>query len=488
MKSEILERLFILALDNCNSAKVVEAVTGQIRQACQGLPFRVAVRVTNQKDREAQKAVVAAVRSKGFLSACMAPDEQTIDEAIEDGFDVLALSNGSATDWPLLEKLAKVEKPMVINIGGISLEDVGSVIAFLQHRERDFALVHATRTAAPDLQLNQIDLLRTHFPQIRFGCVTPKKDSNLAVSMEVAKGCCVFELMLAVDETGKCDVQPEQIRNWLEAADHAFSMLGVASEHAEHSQEESVALLANRRAVYAKRDIGAGETIRVDDVEMKGSAKIGEITANDWSKYNKFYAKEAIKAGDSLTTANTKLENIRDKVIDIVLKVHDMLKRGNIVIPRGTKLELSHHFGLDKYFEYGAALITLVNRDYCKKVLVVLPGQKHPTHYHKIKDETLHVLYGNMRCTLNGETKDYTVGEMIVVEPGMPHSFESDEGCVFEEISTAHVLNDSVYTDARIGGYDERKSLVTYWHDCVLTKPGKSQLSTNNTAKSAIGR
>jgi N-acetylneuraminate synthase len=54
---------------------------------------------------------------------------------------------------------------------------------------------------------------------------------------------------------------------------------------------------------------------------------------------------------------------------------------------------------------------------------------------------------------------------MIVVEPNDPHSFESSTGCVFEEISSTHRINDSFYTDKKIGGYSDRKTLITYWSD-----------------------
>jgi uncharacterized cupin superfamily protein len=93
----------------------------------------------------------------------------------------------------------------------------------------------------------------------------------------------------------------------------------------------------------------------------------------------------------------------------------------------------------------------------------MLPGQKHPTHHHNKKDETLHVLHGTLTVTLDGVTKDYSKGEMIVVEPGMRHSFESITGSVFEEISSTHFQNDSCYSDETIGGYSDRKTLITYW-------------------------
>ena len=52
--------------------------------------------------------------------------------------------------------------------------------------------------------------------------------------------------------------------------------------------------------------------------------------------------------------------------------------------------------------EFGLLLLTVVNREYCKKLLVSLPGQKHPEQYHKQKEETFHVLYGSIELELDG--------------------------------------------------------------------------------------
>ena len=43
--------------------------------------------------------------------------------------------------------------------------------------------------------------------------------------------------------------------------------------------------------------------------------------------------------------------------------------------------------GLADFYKFGLAMITLVNLSYCKKYLILLKGQKNPSHFHKQKDE-----------------------------------------------------------------------------------------------------
>ena len=50
-------------------------------------------------------------------------------------------------------------------------------------------------------------------------------------------------------------------------------------------------------------------------------------------------------------------------------------------------------------------MITILNREYCKKYIFLFPGQKHPEQYHNQKDETFILLYGD--CKLILDNKEY---------------------------------------------------------------------------------
>ena len=106
-----------------------------------------------------------------------------------------------------------------------------------------------------------------------------------------------------------------------------------------------------------------------------------------------------------------------------------------------------------------------MNREYCKKLIVLIPGQRHPEQYHKIKEETFHILYGDVLLNLAGTKKECKPGEIITLEKGTKHSFNSKTGAVIEEISSTHHKEDSYYTDPEITKNKHRKTLITYWLD-----------------------
>jgi N-acetylneuraminate synthase len=154
---------------------------------------------------------------------------------------------------------------------------------------------------------------------------------------------------------------------------------------------------------------------------------------------------------------------VRGQVLEIVTAVKALLKTGNVVVPGKSDLEISHHYGLERFHEFGLTMVTVVNREYCKKLLVMLPGQTHPEQYHQKKEETFVVLYGQLTLWLDGEKREAKAGDVITVARGVKHTFKTTDGVVFEEISSTHDKHDSYYTDPAIAANPGRKTWLTYW-------------------------
>ena len=60
-------------------------------------------------------------------------------------------------------------------------------------------------------------------------------------------------------------------------------------------------------------------------------------------------------------------------------------------------------------------------------------------------------------------SKTYGPGSVINIEPKVRHSFVSKAGCVIEEVSSTHFVDDSFYTDESINLNKNRKTLLTHW-------------------------
>ncbi len=423
--------------------------------------------------REVFKALKDEAAALGFITICTPFDEISVDLIEEMNFDILKVASCSFTDWPLLERIAKVEKPIIASTAGVSFDAIDKVVSFLEHRQKTTVLMHcvaAYPTQNKFIQLNQIDLLQTRYPAVRIGYSTHEHPDNLdPVKMAVAKGITIFEkhVGVATPEIPLNDysASPAQVKKWLEAAQQAFEICGDTKKRYDFSKEEISSLQGLRRGVFAKRPLKKGEKIAGNDVFFAIPLSDGQITANDFSKYTEFIAQKDIDAQKPVFFTDVASKDNRQKVYEIVQRVKALLASSGVVTPGQAEFEISHHYGIDRFEQYGITMITVVNRDYCKKLIIVLPGQIHPEQYHKQKEETFYILHGTVLLSLNGIQKEYNKGDVIVVEKGVKHLFSSKTGAIIEEISTTHCKDDSFYVDEEILKNKDRKTFLTYWID-----------------------
>jgi sialic acid synthase SpsE/mannose-6-phosphate isomerase-like protein (cupin superfamily) len=427
---------------------------------------------------DAFKRLRGEMDALGFLSICTPFDEKSVDLIEELDFAVIKIGSCSFTDWPLLERVAKTSKPIIASTAGATLDAIDRVESFLEHRKKDFALMSCVGeypTRDENLQLNQIDVLKRRYPGIPVGYSTHESpDNDQAIRIAIAKGAVIFEKHVGL-KTDRYDLNaysagPEHVRRWLAAAKQAFAMCGASGERYAITEKERNDLRGLQRGVFAAKPIAAKERVAADNILLAIPNVPGQAVANDLSKYASFVARKDIREGEPLMLADVVVEDSRARVLEIVRKLRTLCVAGNIALPNRVELELSHHYGIDRYEEWGAAIINCINREYCKKLILMLPGQKHPVHAHVKKEESFQVLYGDISLDLAGQKKELKPGDMVVVERGTKHSFHSANGGIFEEISTTHHKNDSFYEDPVIRANTTRKTEMTLWSDW-LCKP-----------------
>lgn len=421
--------------------------------------------------KEEYEKLAEEINKLGFITTCTPFDEKSVDLIVEHGFDVIKIASCSFTDWPLLEKIATSDKLIVASTAGASLEEIDKVVSFFKHRDKDLSIMHCVAeypTRVEGLQLNQIDVLKDRYPDLRIGYSTHENPENTdSIKIAVAKGARIFEKHVGIKtESGSINAYsatPEQVGDWLKSAQQAFNACGVSGQRHGISSKEQQDLRALKRGAFALRDIKEGESISSENIFLAIPNVENQIIANDLSKYKEFTANVDIKKNQPIFENEIKSKDTRGKVESVINQVKSILEEAKIVLPNKVTFELSHHYGLDAFNEVGATIITCINREYCKKLVILLPGQKHPAHFHKLKEESFQVLYGDMKIKINGVEKDYKPGDIVLVERGANHSFCSQNGAIFEEISTKHYLNDSYYEDEKVTDYKKRKTALTYW-------------------------
>ena len=415
--------------------------------------------------------LVAEIRKEGFLTMATPFDNASVEVVDAQDLDIIKIASCSFTDWPLLERVAESDRPIIASTAGASLDDIDRVVSFLSHRNKAFAILHCVgEYPTPDerLNLHQIDTLKDRYPDLRVGFSTHEDPANTdIVKLAVAKGVDLFEKHVGVATPeypiNAYSATPEQVDAWLAAARFAQKVCGNSNRDPSANKAELDSLRALRRGVFVRRPVRAGQVLGADDVYFAFPPQDAQYTANDWSKYARFVASTDIPADGAVAPGNAELKDQRETVWRIAQQVRGLIQKSGIVVPGGVDLEISHHYGLDRFEDVGLTMLTVVNRGYCKKILVSLPGQKHPEQYHKQKEETFHVLYGEVELFLDGKSRTCRPGDVVNVEPGVRHAFRTTTGSVIEEISSTHFKDDSFYTDETIQQNKNRKTLLTYW-------------------------
>ena len=420
--------------------------------------------------RQQQQDLVNAIKSHGYWSMCTPFDNESVFTIQEDGFDIIKVASCSFGDWPLVDDVANAGMPIIASTAGADLKTIDDTILFFQNRGLDFIIQHCVGeypTPLPNMNLNQLDYLKDRHPDVRFGFSTHEDPSDTRlVQMAVAKGAVSFEKHVGI-QTAEWPLNLyssdlDQTRAWLEAARDAKLACGALTERYKPTDQERNSLLALQRGAFLKSGVKKGQTITLEDVFFAFPPSDGQITAANFSKYDEIVATVGLAQGQEIRPEDVRVTNTKQQLLEVASEVMSIIHQSGVVVPQKFDLEISHHYGLDHFRDYGLSMITLVNREYCKKILICLPNQKHPEQHHKRKEETFNVLYGELELKLDGSLHNLKVGDVLTVLPNQRHEFVSYNGAVLEEISSTHHVDDSYYTDAKITAHHNRKSVVKW--------------------------
>jgi quercetin dioxygenase-like cupin family protein len=212
--------------------------------------------------------------------------------------------------------------------------------------------------------------------------------------------------------------------------------------------------------VFARNKLDKG-VLSYDDIYLAFPRVDGQLTANDLSNYINYDVQDSIDTDKPISFTTVESIDARSKIDEIRDFVSGILREAKIEVHSGTSIEVSHHYGLERYDEVGLSMITLVNLEYCKKIMIMKAGQYHPEQYHKVKRETFILLYGEIELSLDGASRRLKPGDIVTVDPGVVHSFTATVDSVIEEVSSTHASGDSYYVDDTISSNANRKSFVS---------------------------
>jgi len=138
---------------------------------------------------------------------------------------------------------------------------------------------------------------------------------------------------------------------------------------------------------------------------------------------------------------------------EAVAEIHKQMAEWGLKLPDVEPRPL--HFGLGNFRETGETEFWVANETeagYCGKFLFVFDGQTCPYHHHDVKHETFFVMKGTVTMHVDGEDRVLEQGDLLVMPPGMNHSFTGRGGpSLLLEVSMPSTTQDNFFADKRIG-------------------------------------
>lgn len=261
--------------------------------------------------------MVKAVADSGCLPMATPFDEKSVGLCEQLNIPIIKIASSDINDWPLIERISKTRKPVIVSTGGSSLKDMDDIVTFFEHRDIPLAVNHCVSqypSEDQELELNQIDFLKNRYPGHTIGFSTHEyHDWSSSMLMAYAKGARTFERHIDIEMDGVpvsnyCSL-PHQVDTWFKAFHKAAEMCGApGTQKRVPSKKEIEYLDALVRGVYVKRDLPKGYVLTQgkmeDDVYLAVPLQKGQISCRE------------LMSGEVLLKDLTKDEPIRIDDID----------------------------------------------------------------------------------------------------------------------------------------------------------------------------
>ena len=318
--------------------------------------------------------LIKLIKANKLYTCCTPFDEVSVDLVKELDFDIVKIASCSAKDWPLIEKVSLLNKPIIFSTGGLTLDEIDDLVSFFEHKGCDFGIMHCVSlypTKHNDFNFQFIERLCNRYPNYIIGWSTHEDPDNYhAVKIAQAKGAKMFEKHIGLEtkenKLNKYSCTPKQFEKWVESYKYSVECCGNSIK--KISDEEISAISTLLRGVYAKKNLKAGYKLKKSDILFampynknqvdSGNFKEGSVLKKDIQAMNPIYK-------DDIRGKNTSGVN---ELKSAIHEVKGMLSEAKIYLNSSFEVEYSHHYGMKNFKKTGACIINCINRAYCKKI------------------------------------------------------------------------------------------------------------------------
>lgn len=201
-------------------------------------------------------------------------DFESVDLLEKVGVQYYKVSSGDLTNIPLLEYIAKLQKPMIVSSGMANLGEIEMAVkAINKYMDKDLYLLHCTSnypTSYEDVNLNAIVTLKNAFK-------LPVGYSDHTIGIEIpiaaaALGAKIIEKHFTLDRHMKgpdhrASLEPDELERMIDSIRNVERAFGDGIKRCNVSEENTKKVA--RKSIVARTNLKKGQKISFDNIDFK---------------------------------------------------------------------------------------------------------------------------------------------------------------------------------------------------------------------------
>ena len=243
------------------------------------------------------------VKSKGIKFFSSPFSRAAVDRLIKFDVPVFKIGSGECNNYPLLEHIAKFNKPVILSTGMHKLDVVQKAVAIFEKKSIPVAILHTTNlypTPEHLVRLGALSDINKIFPNMPFG-LSDHTLSNLACIGAIALGASIVERHFTdtMNREGPdiiCSMDEYNCKKLIDNSKILKSMLGGEKKAAK---EEDVTINFAFATVVSIENIKKGDKLTENNIWVKRPGT-GEIKAEFYNIVLDKISLRDIKKGEHL--------------------------------------------------------------------------------------------------------------------------------------------------------------------------------------------
>jgi pseudaminic acid synthase len=252
---------------------------------------------------EWHEAIFERAKAHGMMAFSSPFDETSVDFLESLRVPLYKIASFENTHHPLLRKVAKTGKPVIMSTGVSTFEEIAESVEVLRQEGcKEIILLKCTSTypATPE----NTNLLTIPYMREKFNCEIGLSDHTMGIGVAVASiglGVKVIEKHFTISRAdGGVDsafsMEPSEMTSLVIEAGRAFQALGTVQTTVQAAEEKSRMF---KRSIYIAEDIPAGAVLSEKNLRIIRPA-LG-LAPREWSRVLGKKAARLLKAGTPLS-------------------------------------------------------------------------------------------------------------------------------------------------------------------------------------------